>query len=163
VPGVVIGLVLLVALGLLRPTRAVVRAAEPAAVPVLAHLQLLFVPPGAAIVLQMRSLAQNPLPLALAVGGSIVLTLLLAGWLLRRPGRWPRDLGRWPRDLGRWPRGPGRWLAGPSARAVMTRTGLPSTRDRRRHECDHRAARLRAGPDPVGLPAVRAAVPASGA
>src|SRR5699024_10728566 len=85
-------------------------------------------------------------------------------------GRWPRDLGRWlaglgrrPVGLGRWPRGPGRWLAGPTARAVMTRTGLPSTRDRRRHECDHRAARLRAGPDPVGLPAVRAAVPASGA
>lgn len=78
VPGVVIGLVLLVALGLLRPTRAVVRVAEPAAVPLLAHLQLLFVPPGVGIVLEMRSLAQNALPVALAVGGSFVLTLLVA-------------------------------------------------------------------------------------
>lgn len=83
VPGVVIGLVVLVALGLLRPTRAVVRVAEPAAMPLLAHLQLLFVPPGVGIVLEMRALAQNALPVALAVGGSFVLTLLVAGWLLQ--------------------------------------------------------------------------------
>lgn len=83
VPGVVIGLVLLVAAGLLRPTRAVVRAAEPAATPLLAHLQLLFVPPGVGIVLEMQALAQNALPIALAVGGSFVLTLLLSGALLQ--------------------------------------------------------------------------------
>ncbi|MGP9683477.1 CidA/LrgA family protein, partial [Brachybacterium sp. AOP3-A1-3] len=41
VPGVVLGIVLLVVLGLLRPTRAVLRVAEPAATPLLAHLQLL--------------------------------------------------------------------------------------------------------------------------
>lgn len=83
VPGVVIGLVVLVVLGLLRPTRAVVRAAEPAATPLLAHLQLLFVPPGVGIVLEMQALAQNALPIALAVGGSFVLTLVLSGSLLQ--------------------------------------------------------------------------------
>lgn len=83
IPGVVIGLVLLVVLGLLRPTRAVVRAAEPAATPLLAHLQLLFVPPGVGIVLEMHALAQNALPIALAVGGSFVATLLLSGALLQ--------------------------------------------------------------------------------
>ncbi|MDN5686639.1 MAG: CidA/LrgA family protein [Brachybacterium sp.] len=96
-PGVVLGIVLLVVLGLLRPTRAVLRVAEPAATPLLAHLQLLFVPPGVGIVLEMNSLAQNALPIALAVGGSFVVTLLVAGWLLqallrrqdrrRNPGR----------------------------------------------------------------------------
>jgi len=93
VPGVVIGLVLLVASGLLRPTRAVVRVAEPAAAPLLAHLQLLFVPPGVGIVLEMHALAQNALPVALAVGGSFVLTLLVAGWLLQALLRW-QDLRR---------------------------------------------------------------------
>ena len=83
IPGVVLGVVLLVVLGLLRPTRAVLRVAEPAATPLLAHLQLLFVPPGVGIILELRSLAQNALPIALAVGGSFVVTLLVAGWLLQ--------------------------------------------------------------------------------
>ncbi|MGP9540003.1 CidA/LrgA family protein [Brachybacterium sp. AOP43-C2-M15] len=83
IPGVVIGLVLLILLGVLRPTRAVVRAAEPAATPLLQHLQLLFVPPGVGIVLELQALAQNALPIALAVGGSFVLTLLVAGTLLQ--------------------------------------------------------------------------------
>ncbi|GAA1298039.1 CidA/LrgA family protein [Brachybacterium alimentarium] len=83
IPGVVLGIVLLVVLGLLRPTRAVLRVAEPAATPLLAHLQLLFVPPGVGIILELRSLAQNALPIALAVGGSFVVTLLVAGWLLQ--------------------------------------------------------------------------------
>jgi len=83
VPGVVIGIVLLVVLGLLRPTRAVLRVAEPAATPLLAHLQLLFVPPGVGILLELDSLAQNALPIALAVGGSFVVTLLVAGTMLQ--------------------------------------------------------------------------------
>ncbi|RCS65356.1 CidA/LrgA family protein [Brachybacterium alimentarium] len=83
IPGVVLGIVLLVVLGLLRPTRAVLRVADPAATPLLAHLQLLFVPPGVGIILELRSLAQNALPIALAVGGSFVVTLLAAGWLLQ--------------------------------------------------------------------------------
>src|SRR5699024_3351271 len=56
VPGVVLGIVLLVLLGILRPTRPVARAAEPAATPLLAHLQLLFVPPSVGIVLELQSL-----------------------------------------------------------------------------------------------------------
>lgn len=97
IPGVVLGIVLLVALGLLRPTQAVLRVTEPAATPLLAHLQLLFVPPGVGIILELHSLAQNALAIALAVGGSFVVTLLVAGWLLqtllrrqdrrRNPGR----------------------------------------------------------------------------
>lgn len=83
VPGVVLGIVLLVLLGILRPTRAVVRAAEPAATPLLAHLQLLFVPPGVGILLELDTLAENALPLALAVGGSFVLALLVSGVMLQ--------------------------------------------------------------------------------
>lgn len=83
IPGVVLGLVLIVVLGLLRPTRAVVRLADPAATPLLQHLQLLFVPPGVGIVLELQNLAENALPIALAVGGSFVLTLIGAGLLLQ--------------------------------------------------------------------------------
>jgi putative effector of murein hydrolase LrgA (UPF0299 family) len=83
VPGVVLGLLLIVLLGVLRPTRAVVTAAEPAATPLLQHLQLLFVPPGAGIVLELRTLAENALALALAVGGSFVLALVVSGLLLQ--------------------------------------------------------------------------------
>lgn len=83
VPGVVLGIVLLVVLGLLRPTRAVLRVAEPAATPLLAHLQLLFVPPGVGILLELDSLAENALPIALAVGGSFMVTLLVAGTMLQ--------------------------------------------------------------------------------
>ena len=83
VPGVVLGLVLLVLLGVLRPTRSVVRAAEPAAAPLLAHLQLLFVPPSVGIVLELESLAENALPLALAVGGSFLVPLVVSGMVLQ--------------------------------------------------------------------------------
>lgn len=83
VPGVVLGIVLLVLLGILRPTRGVLRAAEPAATPLLAHLQLLFVPPGVGILLELDTLAENALPLALAVGGSFVLALVVSGLLLQ--------------------------------------------------------------------------------
>lgn len=83
VPGVVLGIVLLVLLGILRPTRGVLRAAEPAATPLLAHLQLLFVPPGVGILLELDTLAANALPLALAVSGSFVLALVVSGLLLQ--------------------------------------------------------------------------------
>ena len=83
VPGVVLGIVLLVLLGVLRATRPVVRAAEPAAAPLLAHLQLLFVPPSVGIVLELESLAENALPLALAVGGSFLVPLVVSGMVLQ--------------------------------------------------------------------------------
>ena len=83
VPGVVIGLVLLVIVGALRPTALLARLAEPAGAPLLKHLQLLFIPPGVGIVIELEALAQNALPIALAVGGSFALTLVLAGQLLQ--------------------------------------------------------------------------------
>lgn len=97
VPGVVLGIVLLVLLGILRPTRGVLRAAEPAATPLLAHLQLLFVPPSVGIVLEMETLAENALPLALAVGGFFLVPLIVSGMLLqallRRQDRRRGDAG----------------------------------------------------------------------
>jgi len=83
IPGVVLGLLLIVLLGVLPRTRPVVRAAEPAATPLLQHLQLLFIPPGVGIVLELHTLAENALPLALAVGGSFVLALVVSGLLLQ--------------------------------------------------------------------------------
>ncbi|MDN5819930.1 MAG: CidA/LrgA family protein [Brachybacterium sp.] len=83
VPGVVLGILVLVLLGMLRPTRAVVRAAEPAATPLLAHLQLLFVPPCVGIILELQTLAENALPLALAVGGSFLVPLIVSGMVLQ--------------------------------------------------------------------------------
>ncbi|GAA4966507.1 CidA/LrgA family protein [Kineococcus glutinatus] len=83
VPGAVAGLVLLVALGAWRRTRSVPRLAAPAGNPLLAHLQLLFVPPGVGALLELSHLARNALPLALAVGASFVAGLLVAGRLLQ--------------------------------------------------------------------------------
>lgn len=83
IPGTVIGLVLLAVLAVWRPTRGIRRIVGPAGTPLLRHLQLLFVPPGVGIVVELSSLAQNALPLALAVGGSFVVTLVLAGHLLQ--------------------------------------------------------------------------------
>ena len=83
VPGAVVGLVLLVALGVWRPTRLVRPLTAPAGQPLLAHLQLLFVPPGVGALLELSRLAENALPLAIAVGGSFVAALLVTGWLLQ--------------------------------------------------------------------------------
>lgn len=83
IPGVVLGLVLLVVLGLLPRTRGILRGAEPAGTPLIAHLQLLFVPPGVGIVVEMGSLARNALPIALAVGGSFLLALVVVGRVLQ--------------------------------------------------------------------------------
>jgi holin-like protein len=98
VPGVVLGLVLLVLLGLWPRTRGILHAAEPAGTPLLAHLQLLFVPPGVGVVVEMAELARNALPIALAVGGSFLITLVVSGRvlqaLLRRQDRRRRDRHR---------------------------------------------------------------------
>lgn len=111
VPGVVLGIVLIVLLGILRPTRAVVRAAEPAATPLLAHLQLLFVPPSVGIVLELQSLAENALPLALAVGGSFLVPLIVSGMvlqaLLRRQDRRRGNAGAPEGPADGAPDGPG--------------------------------------------------------
>ena len=83
VPGAVVGLVLLVALGLARRGQVLTRAATPAADPLLGHLQLLFVPPGVGAVLEVSHLARTALPLALAAGASFAVALLASGWLLQ--------------------------------------------------------------------------------
>lgn len=110
VPGVVIGLVVLVVIGALRPTAFLTRRAEPAAAPLLKHLQLLFIPPGVGIVVELETLARNALPVALAVGGSFAITLVIVGQvlqaLLRRQDR-RRGAADGPGDP-RPDRGPGR-------------------------------------------------------
>ncbi|WP_308469911.1 CidA/LrgA family protein [Kineococcus rubinsiae] len=81
VPGAVVGLVLLVALGVRH--RGLVRRVEPAGDPLLRHLQLLFVPPGVGVVTEASRLADAAGPLALAVGGSFAAGLVVAGLLLQ--------------------------------------------------------------------------------
>ncbi|WP_338073646.1 CidA/LrgA family protein [Kineococcus siccus] len=89
VPGAVVGLVLLVALGARH--RGLRRRVEPAGDPLLRHLQLLFVPPGVGIVTESSRLASAAGPLALAVAGSFAAGLVVAGVvlqaLLRRSAR----------------------------------------------------------------------------
>lgn len=81
VPGAVVGLVLLVAAG--ARSRGLLRRVEPAGDPLLRHLQLLFVPPGVGIVTESSRLAAAAGPLALAVGGSFAVGLVVAGVLLQ--------------------------------------------------------------------------------
>ncbi len=82
VPGAVVGLAALLALG--ARWRGVVARAEPAGTPLLKHLQLLFVPPGVGALTQLSTLVQNAGPLALAVGGSFAAGLVVAGTLLQK-------------------------------------------------------------------------------
>jgi len=81
VPGAVVGLVLLVAFG--ARYRGLLRRVEPAGDPLLRHLQLLFVPPGVGVVTEGSRLAAAAGPLALAVGGSFAVGLVVAGLLLQ--------------------------------------------------------------------------------
>ncbi|WP_380173284.1 CidA/LrgA family protein [Kineococcus sp. DHX-1] len=82
VPGAVVGLAALLALG--ARWRGVVARAEPAGAPLLKHLQLLFVPPGVGALTQLSTLVQNAGPLALAVVGSFAAGLVVAGTLLQK-------------------------------------------------------------------------------
>lgn len=82
VPGAVIGLVVLLLVGARFP--GFVRRAEPAGEPLLRHLQLLFVPPGVGALTQLSTLVHSAGPLALAVGGSFALGLVVAGLLLQK-------------------------------------------------------------------------------
>ena len=81
VPGAVVGLVLLVAVGARR--RGLLRRVEPAGDPLLRHLQLLFVPRSVGVVTEASRLAAAAGPLALAVGGSFAAGLVVAGVLLQ--------------------------------------------------------------------------------
>ena len=82
VPGAVVGLVALLVVGARSP--GLVARAEPAAAPLLRHLQLLFVPPGVGALTQLPVLARSAGPLALAVVGSFAAGLLVAGLVLQR-------------------------------------------------------------------------------
>jgi len=81
VPGAVVGLVLLVVVG--ARWRGLLRRVEPAGEELLRHLQLLFVPPGVGVVTEASRLAAAAGPLALAVGGSFAVGLVVAGLLLQ--------------------------------------------------------------------------------
>jgi holin-like protein len=81
VPGAVVGLVVLLAVGARFPGFA--RRAEPAGEPLLRHLQLLFVPPGVGALTQLSAIVDAAGPLALAVVGSFALGLVVAGVLLQ--------------------------------------------------------------------------------
>lgn len=81
VPGAVVGLVLLLAVG--ARSRGLVRRVEPAADPLLRHLQLLFVPPGVGALTQLPTIAANLGPLAVSVLGSFVAGLVVAGVALQ--------------------------------------------------------------------------------
>ena len=92
VPGAVVGLVLLLAVGAAH--RGLIARAQPAADPLLRHLQLLFVPPGVGALTQLSEIAEHAAPLAVAVVGSFALGLVVAGALLqallrRRPHAGP--------------------------------------------------------------------------
>lgn len=82
VPGAVVGLILLLAVG--ARFRGVVRRVEPAADPLLKHLQLLFVPPGVGALTQLGTIVDAAGPLAVAVVGSFVAGLVVSGPLLQR-------------------------------------------------------------------------------
>ena len=81
VPGPVVGLVALLVVGARFPGSA--RRAEPAGEPLLKHLQLLFVPPGVGALTQLSTIVDSAGPLALAVGGSFALGLVVAGVVLQ--------------------------------------------------------------------------------
>lgn len=82
VPGAVIGLAVLLVVGARFP--GFVRRAEPAGEPLLKHLQLLFIPPGVGALTQLSTIADSAGPLALAVGGSFALGLVVAGVVLQK-------------------------------------------------------------------------------
>lgn len=83
VPGPVIGMVLLFAFLLLRhrdgepPPEQLERVSDA----LLGHLGLLFVPAGVGVVVLLHTLAENWLPLAVAVGGGTLLGIAFTGRL----------------------------------------------------------------------------------
>ncbi|WP_432488568.1 CidA/LrgA family protein [Kineococcus sp. SYSU DK018] len=81
VPGAVVGLVVLLVVAARH--RGLVARVQPAADPLLRHLQLLFIPPGVGALTQLPAIAENAAPLAVAVVGSFAAGLVAAGVLLQ--------------------------------------------------------------------------------
>ncbi len=84
-PGPVVGLVLLLAILLLRggPDDALRDTSNG----LLRHLSLLFVPAGVGIVTQLDALERDWLPILVAIVVSTALGLGVTGWLMQRLGR----------------------------------------------------------------------------
>jgi len=82
VPGAVVGLFVLLVVG--ARFRGFAARVEPAANPLLKHLQLLFIPPGVGALTQLSTIAQSAAPLAVAVVGSFALGLVVAGVVLQK-------------------------------------------------------------------------------
>lgn len=85
-PGPVIGLILLICTGLLRP--AVIENLRPAANGLLAHLSLFFVPAGVGIVAHIGQLRDNALGIILALVVSTVLAIAVAALAFTWVARW---------------------------------------------------------------------------
>lgn len=90
-PGPVVGLVLLLALLILRggPDEGMKTTASG----LLRHLLLLFVPAGAGIVTQLHVLGQNLLPAIVAIVISTALGLGVTGWVMQKLSRRQADAG----------------------------------------------------------------------
>ncbi len=84
-PGPVIGLVLLLAVLIIRGGPA--PALRDTSAGLLRHLSLLFVPAGVGIVTQLDALAQNWVAILVAVLVSTALGLAVTGWLMQRLSR----------------------------------------------------------------------------
>jgi holin-like protein len=86
VPGPVLGMVLLLALLLARPT--LLARLRPTALELLKHLSLLFVPAGVGVMLHVARIGREWLPIVVALVAStalaIVVTALVVTWAARR-------------------------------------------------------------------------------
>ena len=85
-PGPVVGLILLVACCLLRPSLA--DRLRPTTQGLLAHLSLFFVPAGVGVVAHTALLKSHGLALALAIMGSTVLAIAAGAWTFALVARW---------------------------------------------------------------------------
>src|SRR5512147_652979 len=91
IPGPVLGMALLLAFLLLNERA--VAALRPTCVELLKHLSLLFVPAGVGVMLHIARIANEWLPILVALVGStalaIVVTALVIQWAVRRFGQEP--------------------------------------------------------------------------
>lgn len=86
IPGPVLGLVLM--LGFLLWRGHVPEPLESASRGLLSNLSLLFVPAGTGIILHLHRVQEQWWPLTVAVVGSTVITIAVAGWTFQLIHRW---------------------------------------------------------------------------
>lgn len=85
-PGPVIGLMLLVLTGIIRPQ--VIEYLRPAALGLLGNLSLFFVPAGVGIVAHLGQFADNAVAIGLAIVGSTVLAIAVGALVFCQVARW---------------------------------------------------------------------------